>query len=231
MAVYCSIEKASVQLQTFLPCLGFEKSLSVLDNQRLNAMRRESRSILTYIRLIKAGDYRFENQPTVRQWYGHEDRLAFYSQLAFEEWARRGYTNNVTPPNPNDYEWSEPAIWSDDESYHLSHRLVLCRKAGEHEQRNKPLPERYDYRLRWSELKIEDYLNCEYVWPTSESYKKKFANKFITGTFMPLQTVISPDDVAISFKPSYAYEWKRGDKSVKTWQDLAAKNKEYLDNL
>lgn len=132
-------------MQTFLPYPDFEKSAAVLDRNRLNAMRRESKMVLTIIRKTKSGETnRFINQPLLKQWYGYEDALLMYRRAVMLEWQKRGYKNSDEIPQEIDFNVPN---WFGDNIYHYQMQVVLCRKAYEHEIKNKPLPSKYDYRL------------------------------------------------------------------------------------
>lgn len=164
-------------MQTFLPYSSFYRSAACLDRQRLGAMRRESKAILTYLRLIREGDMRFVNQPVVRQWYGYDEWLKQYRWYVMYEWSSRGYKNsdplqehNAMAPLPN---------WLDDIHYHHSHKLVLCRKAHEADcVRQKPIDPEYDYRHTWPRLTYKMYKDARYIWPVSDKYKEAFPEKF-----------------------------------------------------
>ena len=86
-------------MQTFLPFPDFTMSAFILDRNRLNAMRRESKMVLSIIRKTKSGETnRFINQPLLKQWYGYEDALLMYRRAIMLEWSKRGYMNSEEIP-------------------------------------------------------------------------------------------------------------------------------------
>lgn len=162
-------------MQTFLPYASFEESAKALDWQRLNAMRRETKSILTYLRLVREGDMRFVRQPLVVQWYGYDDALALYRHAIVNEWIERGrrhetdvYGLSLPLTANNEFVYDIPN-WLGNEKYHTNHKRILIRKAHEHVERNKLIDKKYDYRFQWPDLKPV----VEYIYPVSKHYPKK----------------------------------------------------------
>lgn len=154
-------------MQTFLPYADFEQSARILDRQRLNAMRRESKAILTFLGMISAGNMKFINQPIVKQWYGYRPALLMYQRAIILEWIARGYNNNMDIPD-KDMGYEQPG-WLGHKPYHYSHKAVLVKKAKyQHALSGKPLEDKYDYRHRWPD--IEPKKNLDYVWPISRYY-------------------------------------------------------------
>jgi hypothetical protein len=154
---------------TFLPYVSFEKSLSVLDNQRLGKQRVEAGQIIKSIQNMYDGiPSGYINHPATRMWIGYEDALIYYYNLCLREWERRGYTNNMPyielRVDPSDIEmpWYIGCI-----HFHKSHQASLVRKH----------PAYYTERFRQcinSREKIshidgyleDEYLQRGYVWPS-----------------------------------------------------------------
>ena len=67
----------------------------MLDDRRLGNQRVEARMILRWLREPQ----RYARQQTAgytAMWRGHEHALAAYYNAMCEEWASRGFTNNVS---------------------------------------------------------------------------------------------------------------------------------------
>jgi hypothetical protein len=112
-------------MQTFLPYADFERSVVVLDRQRLGKQRVEARQIWTA--LMVGNDWR--HHPAVRMWRGYEEALAAYGDAAIREWVWRGYRNTLTLSGVLVYELPP---WLGDENFHRSHRSNLRRKLPAH---------------------------------------------------------------------------------------------------
>jgi hypothetical protein len=109
-------------MQTFLPYPDFKKSLQALDYRRLGKQRVEAYQI---IRAIKyGGGYR--NHPAVKMWRGHINALKLYYNLSLDEWAERGYRNNMRKM-PIRGKIAYPQ-WFGRKNFHAAHRSNLLRK-------------------------------------------------------------------------------------------------------
>ena len=145
-------------MQTFLPDPKFTYAAAVLDRQRLGKQRIEAFQILEALAGLRPN---WKHHPAVIMWTGCEVTLAKYGIAICNEWANRGYEDNMRErfidfmqdglyqgqfqPGRNDgIPW-----WLGVNGFHLSHRSVLLRKNPEH------------YRQYWPD--VPDTL--EYTWP------------------------------------------------------------------
>ena len=133
-------------MQTFLPYPNIEKSLKVLDNQRLGKQRVEAYQILNILTgRTKTKGWR--NHPAVKMWKGHVNALKLYFNKSVEEWVSRGYKNNMK------LERIRGRIvfpkWFENRKFHSSHRSNLLRKDKKHYGK-----------FGWKEPN-----NLDYVWP------------------------------------------------------------------
>ncbi len=116
-------------MQTFLPYPNIEKSVKVLDSQRLGKQRVEAFQILNIIlnRTEKKG---WRNHPIVKMWKGYANALKFYFNKVVEEWISRGFQNNMK------LEKIKGKVvfpsWMGNKEFHSSHRSNLLRKNKEH---------------------------------------------------------------------------------------------------
>lgn len=137
-------------MQTFLPLASFATSARVLDRQRLGKQRVE---VLQLLRALSGESLGWRAHPAVRMWRGAELGLVHYGLAVCGEWVGRGYADTCTA-KIRQFEqvfagsWNVPP-WLGDESFHLSHRSNLLRKAPEW------------YRQWWP----EDPADLPYVWP------------------------------------------------------------------
>lgn len=70
-------------MQTFLPHLGWNKSLQSLDDQRLGKQRVEAKQIL----MVLAGESQgYQHHPAVQMWRGYERALCMYGASACYQW-------------------------------------------------------------------------------------------------------------------------------------------------
>ena len=130
-------------MQTFLPYKSFQISFQVLDYRRLGKQRVEARQLLDAI----AGRNRWKFHPAAKMWFGYEAALIHYSNLAIEEWIKRGY-NNTMAIIPIQGNIVYPR-WLGNEKFHASHRSNLLRKKRE-----------FYSQYGWKEPD-----NLPYIWP------------------------------------------------------------------
>lgn len=138
-------------MQTFLPLPDFAASAACLDYRRLGKQRVEAWQILQTLTGASSG---WRNHPAVRMWKGHEWSLCIYGATCCDEWASRGYTDNLysrfrevaatVPIGPH------PA-WLGDPAFHASHRAALLAKDPAHYSQ-----------FGWTETPALDYL-----WPVT----------------------------------------------------------------
>lgn len=175
-------------MQVFLPYPDVVRSLKSLDPKRLNAMRRESKGVLSMLEQLESGVFKFENQPMVRQFMGYKKFLIYYRHMAQLEWVMRGYKTSYTFDDnpflsPTDY----PNWWGN-EAYHQNQQLMLCRKAWQHENQLRgykdELPSEYDYRKIFGlgskneSLSLFTSNDFDYFYPPSDHYYKIYPHKF-----------------------------------------------------
>lgn len=117
-------------MQTFLPYPDIQRSIACLDDRRLGKQRAETLQIFNAFEAERAGrPYGWLRHPCIRMWRGFEPLLVCYFNQALDEWARRGFTNTLTPRR------GEPAglpPWWGDQRLHGSHRSALLRKDPGH---------------------------------------------------------------------------------------------------
>lgn len=115
-------------VNTFLPEPSFQRSLTLLDRQRLGKQRVEAKQILQALRGERKG---WVNHPATRMWRGYEGSLCLFGILSCVEWMQRGYVDNllswfceraVQYPDKS-YPW-----WFRSEVFHRSHQSNLIRK-------------------------------------------------------------------------------------------------------
>ena len=117
--------------------------------RRLGKQRVEAYQIL---RALTGESTGWRNHPATKMWRGHETALAEYGLTMCNEWARRGYVDNLAS-RFREYilrggEYTVPE-WIGDPEFHASHRSNLLRKA----------PEWYG-QFGWTESD-----DIPYVWP------------------------------------------------------------------
>jgi hypothetical protein len=139
-------------MQTFLPYESFELSAKVLDWQRLNKQRTETKQMLEALLGLPS---RWRNHPATVMWEGHERALAEYGRAICQEWILRGY-NDAQMPLFEAWLSQLPDTgrpsWLGRPSFHASHRSNLVRKLPEHYRRFFP----------------EDPDNLPYEWPGAD---------------------------------------------------------------
>lgn len=133
-------------MQTFLPLPEFSESLRVLDMRRLGKQRVEARQLLDAIKGIN----RWKFHPAAKMWVGFETALIHYSNLAIEEWIKRGY-NNTMKIFPVSQNIIYPC-WFGSDSFHASHRSNLLRK---------------DFKY-YSQFGWKEPMDLPYVWPVND---------------------------------------------------------------
>lgn len=138
-------------MQTFLPYPSYQRSVIVLDRQRLGKQRVEALQIARTLAGISNG---WRNHPAVRMWDGYLPSLVKYGVAACDAWTGRGYRDTCRAklldivPLDVAFRSKEPPFIGDD-AFHASHRSNLLRKN----------PEWYA-RYEWSEPS-----DLPYVWP------------------------------------------------------------------
>lgn len=142
---------------TFLPCIGFFKSLRPLDDARLGKQRQDALSILKVLLGEMAGD---ANHPAVAMWSGYEYPLGVYGMSACSVWQQqRGNRDSLAfeihsllENVPHDL--IEPP-WLGDLNFHRSHRSYLIRRKPDHYESQWPnTPENMP--LLWPQLVTSD---------------------------------------------------------------------------
>ncbi len=135
-------------MQTFLPYPNIEKSLRVLDSQRLGKQRVEAFQILNIL-LNRTTTKAWRNHPAVKMWKGYTNALKLYLNLSINEWVFRGYKNNMK------FENIKGKIifphWYGNKKFHSSHKGNLLRKNKE-----------YYSKFSWKESP-----KLPYVWPNN----------------------------------------------------------------
>jgi hypothetical protein len=137
---------------------------------RLGSQRREALGVLTMLRSTRTDPVgsRHKGQLIVRQWYGYEASLQIYLKIIIGEWVARGFQNNIKLESIATM--TDAPNWLGDELFHRAQKEVLVKKAWLAFHAGTPLPEQYDYRLRWPDITTEDAEAAEYVWPVSPYY-------------------------------------------------------------
>lgn len=133
-------------MQTFLPYPDIEKSIKVLDSQRLGKQRVEAFQILNII-LDRTQTKGWRNHPAVKMWRGYSNALKIYFNSAVDEWISRGYVNNMKLEKISG-KIAMPK-WFGNKKFHSSHRGNLLRK-------NK----KYYSQFKWKENP-----SAIYFWP------------------------------------------------------------------
>ncbi len=133
-------------MQTFLPYPNIEKSLRVLDSQRLGKQRVEAFQILNIL-LNRTQTKGWRNHPVVKMWKGYANALKLYMNTAIQEWVSRGYKNNMR------FETIHGRIvfpsWFGNRKFHASHRGNLLRKNKSH----------------YSQFRWKESPELPYIWP------------------------------------------------------------------
>lgn len=144
-------------MQTFLPYITFQQSVSCLDRQRLGKQRVEAMQILNILTGVNP-NARWKNHVAVRMWDGYEDALKLYHNLAVEEWVRRGYNNTMKLYDIPDRKDIIKPSWCFDSRLVISHRCNLLRKD-------------FDYYVKHFGDKYD--VDAPYWWPVPMKTKKK----------------------------------------------------------
>lgn len=144
-------------MQTFLPLPDLRLSVKVLDRERLNKQRSETKQI--YFALTQP-DYGWKHHPAIKMWQGYTDALLTYGQYCCEEWISRGYKDSLLPFFQDPAKYCNPDIiilpdWFGRPELHSSHRSNLVGK----------FPQYYRDYYGWTE---PPYLS--YWWPTEHGY-------------------------------------------------------------
>jgi hypothetical protein len=116
-------------MQTFLPYPDLKKSLQALDYRRLGKQRVEAYQIIRILNAVSISKvYRgaYRNHPAVKMWRGHINALKLYYNLSLEEWAGRGYRNNMQKMAIRG-KIAYPG-WFGRKNFHAAHRSNLLRK-------------------------------------------------------------------------------------------------------
>lgn len=184
-------------LQTFLTHLGYNKSLQILDDLRLNKQRMEAKQIL----MILSGESEgYLHHPAVTQWRGFEIALANYGAAACYQWriVRKNscslypwFSARAKLLQDQGYSIDLP-MWLKDLDYLRSHRSNLVRKSHPYYGKLFPgMADNWPYlwpmnttpgkymlrvsnadqaRLRSGERQLPDYLQMD---PVSGEVKRK----------------------------------------------------------
>lgn len=138
-------------MQTFVPYPDIQKSMEVLDRQRLGKQRVETLQILNALAGFSKG---WVNHPATRMWRGHELALVDYGVICCREWQERGYKDTcedkildfrvMFPDTGMPSWWGNPEV-------HDSHKSKLLQKFPEH----------------YSQFGWEVPTTLEYVWPVN----------------------------------------------------------------
>lgn len=122
---------------TFLPYPSYQRSVGVLDRQRLGHQRLEVLSILRA--LDRREGPRTKWHPVDLMWEGYPFALAAYGLVVCEEWEARGYQDSVAERIADvmlhgDFVLAEGKVppWFGDEAFHHSHRANLVQKDPEY---------------------------------------------------------------------------------------------------
>lgn len=120
-------------MQVFLPYADFVESAKVLDQKRLNAMRREPLQIVECA--FGVGSTSWGHHPVTKAWRDHVWWLCAYGLAICAEWTRRGYVDNqaqwfrhyqkCAPYRPQPHFMANPAVF-------LCYRIVLVHKDPDH---------------------------------------------------------------------------------------------------
>jgi pyrimidine dimer DNA glycosylase len=121
-------------VQTFLPYANFERSASVLDNQRLGKQRIEAIQILRVNMGLRTG---WASHPAAIMWKGFEVALWEYAHECCLEWSRRGYSNRKSYAALDSLyrRFDAPMLlpsWFSDKRVHRAYQSNLVRKNPQH---------------------------------------------------------------------------------------------------
>ncbi len=133
-------------MQTFLPYPNLKKSVKILDSRRLGKQRIEAFQILNIL-IGRTKTKGWKNHPAVKMWKGYTNALKLYFNLCLDEWAFRGYKNNMKKEIIRG-RIAFPA-WLGNPKFHSSHRSNLLRK-----------DKKYYSKFNWKESS-----DLPYVWP------------------------------------------------------------------
>ncbi|MFC9250524.1 MSMEG_6728 family protein [Amycolatopsis thailandensis] len=95
-------------MQTFLPCLGFRASASVLDQRRLGKQRVETIQVL---RALTVPDYGWRHHPAAAMWAGYEEALVRYGFDICEAWCETGRQDTCHETLRLDLLRTTPYVW------------------------------------------------------------------------------------------------------------------------
>lgn len=138
-------------MQTFLPYRDFARSIATLDNQRLNAQRREAMQIFLSLVGRRLGlRYGYVYHPATLQWEGYAHALLDYCNACIREWRKRGYRNTISVRKARKVAnilWKSRAVpkWLGWKEFHQSHRGRLLQKDEQHYRTYFPKDEPRDY--------------------------------------------------------------------------------------
>ena len=111
-------------MQVFLPFPCVEKSLKVLNKQRLGKQRVEANQM---IGIIEGHGKGWKSHPCTKMYSSYLDFLKFYYNRSLLEFEHKG-GNNLRLSQIAHGEIQSPP-WFGDDKFHLSHRSNLLRKA------------------------------------------------------------------------------------------------------
>jgi hypothetical protein len=131
-------------MQTFIPYTDFKKNAKTLDYRRLGKQRVECKQILNALNRTTGG---WINHPAVKMWKGYEPALRQYMREIILEWVSRGYKNNMTIPEKENFEYP---FWWGREEIHASHRAALLEK---------------DFEFYYETQRWEEEPKIQYIWP------------------------------------------------------------------
>ncbi|MFH8369629.1 MSMEG_6728 family protein [Streptomyces sp. NPDC018031] len=152
-------------MQTFLPCVDFSASASLLDVRRLGKQRVEALQVL---RGLTVPGYGWRHHPAVRMWAGYEEALVRYGLEVCRTWCDGGRSDTCAVSLLSDFAGTgragqvrgqrdlaaggELPPWLGDEDFHRSHQSALVRKDPAF------------YRSRFPDVPDD----LPYVWPRSD---------------------------------------------------------------
>lgn len=166
-------------MQTFMPCITFEKSAKVLDDQRLRKQLVECAQILStlnrmrwdaqlasYVMVPPGEKLGWIHHPAVLMWKHNVGALVLYTGAISQECAVRGWrtiaANRVfhTFGTAASHSGASLPWWMGDERMHSSHRAVLLAKDPAHY-----------CQFGWSEKPAERDENNRfpYFWPSKHN--------------------------------------------------------------
>lgn len=118
-------------MQTFLPHIGWNKSLQSLDDLRLGKQRVETKQIL----MILSGESQgYQHHPAIQMWRGYERALCWYGASACYQWRivrhKKCDLYPWFPARDKTYATNHPVLppWTTDAWFMRSHRSNLIRK-------------------------------------------------------------------------------------------------------